>query len=89
MVLSMASEHNRLPPTQLYQVYVTLTGNTFPGKAHSTDAVTCIKSLFYHLGQIYLQGGLTAMVQSSILLTKLCLLKKCFKHSMNIPLLLH
>lgn len=89
MVLSMASEDHGLPPAQPYQAYATLADNVVPAKADSTDAVTCTKPLFYHLGRIYLQGGLTAMVQSSVLLTKLCPLKECFKHSRNIPLLLH
>lgn len=82
--LSMAPEYHRLPPAQSYQVE-----NAVPAKARSTDALTCIKPLFYHLHEIYLQGDLTTVVQSSVLLIKPWPLKECFKHSMNIPLLLH
>ena len=85
----MVSEHHRLPPAQPYRAYATLADNAVPAKAPSTDAITRMKPLFYHLGQIYLQGGLTAVVQSSVLLAKLCPLKECFKRTVNIPLLLH
>lgn len=85
----MAPEHHRLPPAQPYQSYVTLADSAVAAKAHSTDAVTYINPLFYHLGQIYLQGGPTAMVQSSVLLTKLWSLKDRVKRSMTVPLLLH
>ena len=85
----MASEHHRLPPAQPHQAYATLADIAVPAKAHRTDAVICIKPLFSHFGQTYLQSGLTAMVQSSVLLIRLWPLKERFKRSMNIPSFLH
>lgn len=78
MVLSVASEHHRLPSAQLNWAYTTMPDNAAPAIAHSTDAVTCIKPLSYpQLSFIYRMKG--------IYLLK-ALLKESFNYSVDVPL---
>lgn len=74
VVLSVASEHHRLPSAQPNWPYATTADNAVPANAHSTDAVTCIKSLFYpQLSFIYRLKGIY-------------LLKESFNCSVAVPL---